>query len=60
MEHDVLSALSNYDVDFVVTMNDLVDQVKEETKYTIGIEDLMNKGEIKEKLEKYLKETEEV
>ena len=41
-------------------MNDLVDQVKEETKYTIGIEDLMNKGEIKEKLEKYLKETEEV
>lgn len=54
MEHDVLSALNNYDVDFVVTMNDLVDQIISEVKYVIGIEDLMNKQEIKEKLEKYL------
>ena len=54
MEHDVLSALNNYDVDFVVTMNDLVEQVQSETKYIIGIEDLMNKEEIKKKLENYL------
>ena len=54
MEHDVLSALNNYDVDFVVTMNDLVEQVQSETKYIIGIEDLMNKEEIKRKLENYL------
>ena len=54
MEHDVLSALSNYDVDFVVTMSDLVEQVESEAKYIIGIEDLMNKEEIKVKLEKYL------
>ena len=54
MEHDVLSALNNYDVDFVITMNDLVEQIESEVKYVIGIEDLMNKEEIKNKLEKYL------
>ncbi|CAM3500687.1 PTS sugar transporter subunit IIB [Pseudostreptobacillus hongkongensis] len=56
LEHDVLSAISNYDVDFVVTMNDLVDQVKDEAKAVIGIEDLMNKEELKEKLIKFLEE----
>ncbi len=56
LEHDVLSAISNYDVDFVVTMNDLVDQVKDEAKAVIGIEDLMNKEELKQKLIKFLEE----
>ena len=60
LEHDVLSAINNYDVDFVVTMSDLVEQIKNEVKYVIGIDDLINKNEMKEKLEKYLKETEEV
>ena len=54
LEHDVLSAINNYDVDFVVTMSDLVEQIKNEVKYVIGIDDLINKNEIKEKLEKYL------
>lgn len=58
LEHDVLSAISNYDVDFVVTMNDLVDQIKDEVKYVIGIEDLMNKDELKEKLLNYLNNNE--
>lgn len=54
LEHDVLSAITNYDVDFVVTMNDLVDQVKDDVKAIIGIEDLMNKEELKAKLLDYL------
>lgn len=54
LEHDVLSAINNYDVDFVVTMSDLADQIRNETKYVIGIEDLMNKDELKEKLLEYL------
>ncbi|AKC95035.1 PTS sugar transporter subunit IIB [Sneathia vaginalis] len=54
LEHDVLSAITNYDVDFVVTMNDLVDQVKDDVKAVIGIEDLMNKEELKAKLLDYL------
>lgn len=57
MHHDVVSAVSNYDVDFVVTMNDLVEQLRSEVKYIIGIEDLMNKEEMKEKLEKFLEDT---
>lgn len=54
LEHDVLSAINNYDVDFVVTMSDLADQIRNETKSVIGIEDLMNKNELKEKLLEYL------
>lgn len=56
LEHDVLSSVSNYDVDFVITMKDLVEQLKDEVSYIIGIEDLMDKKELKEKLERYLKE----
>jgi len=52
LEHDVLSAISNYDVDCVITMMDLVEQIKDEAKYVIGINDLMNKVEMKEKIEK--------
>lgn len=54
LEHDVLSAINNYDVDFVVTMSDLADQIQNDAKYVIGIEDLMNKDELKEKLLEYL------
>ncbi|NLN41776.1 MAG: PTS sugar transporter subunit IIB [Clostridiales bacterium] len=55
LEHDVLSAVRNYNVDFVVTMADLVDQVVADIKCeVIGIENIMNKDEIKEKLEKLL------
>ncbi|MGI6424225.1 MAG: PTS sugar transporter subunit IIB [Tepidanaerobacteraceae bacterium] len=55
LEHDVLSAVSNYNVDFIVTMADLVDQLGDDIKCeVIGIENIMNKAEIKEKLEKYI------
>ena len=43
LEHDVLSAISNYDVDCVITMMDLVEQIKDEAKYVIGINDLIEK-----------------
>lgn len=56
LEHDVLSAISNYDVDCVITMMDLVEQIKDEAKYVIGINDLMNKAEMKEKIEKFFEE----
>ncbi len=54
LEHDVLSAINNYNVDFVITMSDLVEQIKNEVKYVIGIDDLINKNEMKKKLEEYL------
>ena len=56
LEHDVLSAISNHDVDCVITMMDLVEQIKDEAKYVIGINDLMNKVEMKEKIEKFFEE----
>ena len=56
LEHDVLSAISNYDVDCIITMMDLVEQIKDEAKYVIGINDLMNKVEMKEKIEKFFEE----
>lgn len=56
LEHDVLSAISNYNVDCVITMSDLVEQIEDEAKYVIGINDLMNKAEMKEKIEKFFEE----
>jgi putative PTS system, IIB component len=56
LEHDVLSAISNYNVDCVITMSDLVKQIEDEAKYVIGINDLMNKAEMKEKIEKFFEE----
>ena len=47
LEHDVLS---------VITMSDLVKQIEDEAKYVIGINDLMNKAEMKEKIEKFFEE----
>ena len=56
LEHDVLSAISNYNVDCVITMSDLVKQIEDEAKYVIGINDLMTKAEMKEKIEKFFEE----
>lgn len=56
LEHDVLSAVNNYNVDCIITMADLVKQLEDEGKYIIGINDLMNKNEMKEKIEKFLNE----
>ena len=56
LEHDVLSAISNYNVDCVIKMSDLVKQIEDEAKYVIGINDLMNKAEMKEKIEKFFEE----
>ena len=56
LEHDVLSAISNYNVDCVITMSDLVKQIEDEAKDVIGINDLMTKAEMKEKIEKFFEE----
>ena len=37
-------------------MSDLVKQIEDEAKYVIGINDLMNKAEMKEKIEKFFEE----
>jgi len=59
LEHDVLSAVKNYKVDFIVTMADLVNQLGDDVKCeVIGIQNIMDKNEIKEKLEKFLSESE--
>ncbi|MDN5341922.1 PTS sugar transporter subunit IIB [Oceanotoga sp. DSM 15011] len=60
IEHDVLSAVNNYDVDFVITMNDLVEQLESDGVKVVGINDIMDKEEIKSKLMNYLKKLEEL
>lgn len=58
VEHNTLDAVNSFKGDLLITMNDVVDDVKGKVPYVIGIQNLMDKVEIKEKLEKFIKETE--
>lgn len=57
VEHNVLSAVSSFPGDVVITLSDLVSDLKKCGKYVIGINNLMDKKEIKEKIEKFISET---
>ncbi|MFU0790368.1 PTS sugar transporter subunit IIB [Virgibacillus proomii] len=56
VQHDTLSAVNQFNGDLLITLDDLVPDVKDKVKYAIGIKNLMDKNEIKTKLSKYLEE----
>lgn len=56
LEHDVLSTMSSHDQDFVVTMKDLVDELKQMVSCPVyGVVSIMDKGELKKTLEEFLR-----
>lgn len=57
VSHDTLSAVNNFNGDLLITMEDLIPDVKDKVKYAIGIKNLMDKEEIKTKLAKFIEDT---
>ncbi|ASN04301.1 PTS sugar transporter subunit IIB [Virgibacillus necropolis] len=54
VHHDTLSAVNQFKGDLLITLEDLVPDVKDKVKYVIGIKNLMDKEEIKSKLNEFL------
>lgn len=54
VNHDTLDAVKSFKGDLVITMSDLADELRDEVPYVIGIENLMNKEEIAQKLQKFI------
>lgn len=57
VSHDTMSAVNQFGGDLLITLEDLVPDVQDKVKYVIGIKNLMDKEEIKNKLEKFIEET---
>ncbi len=53
-EHGNLDSLIGYSGDLIVTMEDLTDELAGKVKYAVGIRNIVDKVEIKQKLEEYL------
>ncbi|MDR1701088.1 MAG: PTS sugar transporter subunit IIB [Lachnoclostridium sp.] len=55
LEHDVLSTMGSHDQDFIVTMKDLVDELKEIVTCPVyGVVSIMDKVSLKKILEEFL------
>lgn len=54
VSHDVIDAAKGLDPDLLITMEDLVPDVKNDVRNIIGIKDIMDKNEIKTKLQNFL------
>lgn len=54
-EHGNLDSLNEFKGDLVITMEDLANELKNNNLSIIGIKNIMDKDEIKDKLELYLK-----
>lgn len=54
VSHDVIDAAKGFDPDLLVTMADLVPDVKDDVRAVIGITDLTDKEEIETKLKGFL------
>lgn len=52
VEHNEISAAKYFDGDILITMEDLADEFEGASYKVIGIKNLMDKEEIKDKLEK--------
>lgn len=57
-EHGNLDSLVGFNGDLVITMEDLSDELKDKVPYALGIRNIMDKVEMKEKIEKFLAEKE--
>jgi len=53
-EHGNLDSLIGFKGDLIITMEDLSNELKDKAPYTLGIRNIVDKVEIKEKLEKFL------
>lgn len=53
-EHGNLDSLIGFDGDLVITMEDLSNELKDKVPYAVGIRNIVDKKEMKEKLDEYL------
>lgn len=53
-EHGNLDSLMYFKGDLVITMEDLAKELKDQVPYSIGIRNIVDKKEMKEKLEAFL------
>ncbi len=53
-EHGNLDSLIGFNGDLVITMEDLSDELKDKVPYAVGIRNIVDKKEMKEKLDEYL------
>lgn len=53
-EHGNLDSLIGFNGDLIITMEDLTEELKDKVPYAVGIRNIMDKEEIKGKLEKFL------
>ena len=54
VEHGNLDSLVGYKGDLLFTMEDLANELRDKVKYAIGIRNIVDKNEIKAKIEEYL------
>jgi PTS system ascorbate-specific IIB component len=53
-EHGNLDAIEKFDGDLIITMDDLVDDLDGKVPYAVGVVNIVDKDEIKQKLDEYL------
>ena len=53
-EHGNLDSLNGFSGDLVITMDDLADELKDKVPYALGIRNIMDKVEMKSKMEEFL------
>lgn len=53
--HGNLDSLIAFDGDLVITMTDLADDLTDKVPYVIGVNSVVDKNEIKEKMEEFLR-----
>ncbi|NBK97091.1 MAG: PTS sugar transporter subunit IIB [Clostridia bacterium] len=54
-EHGNLDSLNGFTGDLVITMEDLSDELQGQVPYALGIRNIVDKAEMKEKIEAFLK-----
>lgn len=54
-EHGNLDSLNGFNGDLVITMDDLSEELKGQVPYALGIRNIVDKVEMKTKLEEFLK-----
>lgn len=53
-EHGNLDSLMGFNGDLVITMDDLSNELADKVPYALGIRNIMDKEEMKQKMEEYL------
>lgn len=53
VEHGNLDALIGFNGDLVITMEDVANEIRDKAPYVIGIRNIMDKNEIKTKLDSF-------